>query len=157
VARAHPDWQFAIVGPVLAGAEGDLAALARIPNVTVEGAIAHRDVPATLARFTVGMIPFRKSPLTAGVNPNKLYEYLAAGLPAVATSFSPDIAAEDGVIALADDAVAFAAACRTLSEARHDAARRARLESRAAAIARAHDWGTIAGEFWTQVAAVVGS
>jgi glycosyltransferase involved in cell wall biosynthesis len=152
LAERHPAWQFVLVGPVLAGAEHDVAALAARPNVVVSGAIAHADVPAVLRRFTVGMIPFRRTPLTAGVNPNKLYEYLAAGLPAVATPFSPDVVAQDGLVALADDVDAFAAHCRALSAARCDPARNRAIAERAAATAREHDWDAIARRFWAHVA-----
>jgi hypothetical protein len=37
----------------------------------------------------VCLIPFRSTPLTRGVNPNKLHEYFALGKPVVATDFSP--------------------------------------------------------------------
>ncbi|HEU4365619.1 MAG TPA: glycosyltransferase [Candidatus Krumholzibacteria bacterium] len=153
MARAQPAWRFEIVGPVLGGAEGDLARLAALPNVAVGGAVPHGEVPAVLARFTVGMIPFRRNALTAGVNPNKLYEYLAAGLPVVATPFSRDVEEAPDVIALAGDAASFATACRSLADARRDPARGLVLRSRAAEIARAHDWDTIAGAFWARVVA----
>jgi teichuronic acid biosynthesis glycosyltransferase TuaH len=151
MARSRPDWHFEIVGPVLGGVEHALEELAAHPNVAVSGPVPHAEVPGVLARYTVGMIPFKKNALTAGVNPNKLYEYLAAGLPTVATSFSPDVAAEPGVIALADDAPAFEAACGLLGAARSDPGRLQTMRARAAEIARAHDWNTIAGVFWSHV------
>ncbi|HEX5131727.1 MAG TPA: glycosyltransferase [Candidatus Krumholzibacteria bacterium] len=157
LAAKHPEWQIVLVGPVLAGAESDAAALAAHRNVVLSGAIAHADVPAVLRRFTVGMIPFRHTPLTAGVNPNKLYEYLAAGLPTVATPFSPDVSAQPDVVALADGVEAFSASCRALTEARRDPARRAAVSARAAAIAREHDWDVIARRFWECVAMGAGS
>jgi glycosyltransferase involved in cell wall biosynthesis len=152
MARAHPTWQFVMVGPVLGGVAQQVEGLARLPNVVLGDAIPHDAVPGVLARFTVGMIPFRRNALTAGVNPNKLYEYLAAGLPVVATPFSPDVDAVDGVIALASDADAFATACEALTRARRDPARAAAMQSGAAEIARAHDWDAIAASFWTHVA-----
>ena len=97
------------------------------------------------------MIPFRRTALTAGVNPNKLYEYLAAGLPVVATPFSADVGAVPGVIALAEDAESFAAACAELTDGRRDARRAQAVGERAAEIARAHDWGTIAASFWSHI------
>lgn len=148
---SHPAWQFVIAGPVLAGARAGLASLARHANVAVGGAVAHEEVPALLRRFTVGMIPFRRTALTAGVNPNKLYEYLAAGLPTVATPFSADVAAVPGVIALAEDADSFAAACAELTDGRRDPRRTRAVDERAAEIARAHDWDTIAASFWSHM------
>ena len=40
-----------------------------------------------MARFSAGLIPFRCDALTAGVDPIKYYEYRAAGLPVLSTSF----------------------------------------------------------------------
>jgi len=153
VVEAHADWRFEIVGPVLGGVERQLAALGAHPNVTVGGPVPHADVPGILARFSVGMIPFRRTALTGGVNPNKLYEYLAAGLPVVATPFSPDVGAEPGLIALEDGAAGFAAACALLGGVRHDPLRGVAARARAAEIARRHDWNVIAAAFWAKVAA----
>jgi glycosyltransferase involved in cell wall biosynthesis len=150
LARARPRWQVAIVGPILAGVEAGVARLASLPNVTIEPAVAHDDVPRVLAAFTVGTIPFQRTPLTAGVNPNKLYEYLAAGVPTVATPFSADL--EPGpALALASDADAFVAACETFAAARLDPARGAGLSAGAAAEAAKHDWDAIAADFWRRV------
>jgi hypothetical protein len=42
-------------------------------------------LPDYLARFACAHIPFDRTPLTVHVNPVKLYEYLAGGVPVVAT------------------------------------------------------------------------
>jgi len=151
VARSQPAWDFALVGPVLAGAGPALERLSAAGNVTVRPAVSHDDVPRVLAGFDVGVIPFRSTTLTAGVNPNKLYEYLAAGLPVVSTPFSPDVVAERDIVGLAAGAGAFAAACAAMLAVRRDAVRRAELEARASEIAAAHDWNRIAKEFWALV------
>ncbi|HXV13044.1 MAG TPA: glycosyltransferase [Candidatus Krumholzibacteria bacterium] len=154
-ARARPRWSFDLVGPVIGGVEMDLAALLTLGNVRHRPAVAHERVPEILLDFTVGVIPFRRTPLTAGVNPNKLYEYLAVGLPAVATPFSPETAhyagqADDAdtVVAIANDANELVKACEAFAAARRDPAARARISERAVAIAAAHDWKTIAAQFW---------
>jgi UDP-galactopyranose mutase len=154
-ARARPRWSFDLVGPVLGGVEMDLAALLTLGNVRHQPAVPHEQVPFILLDFTVGMIPFRRTSLTAGVNPNKLYEYLAVGLPTVATPFSPEVehyagspGEDETVVAVGDDANAFVKACETFATARADAPTRARLRQRATAIAGAHDWNTIATQFW---------
>ena len=48
-------------------------------------------IPSYLRHFSAGIIPFKKNELTAAVNPVKLYEYSAAGLPTVSTDFSEDL------------------------------------------------------------------
>ena len=103
-------------------------------------------MPRVLAGFDVGLIPFRLNALTAGVNPNKLYEYLAAGVPVVSTPFSPDVAADVDAVALAPDAAGFVAACERYLSRSDDA--RAHMQARASETAAAHDWSRIAGEFW---------
>jgi glycosyltransferase involved in cell wall biosynthesis len=148
-ARSRPQWRFRLVGPVLGGAGAEVARLAALPNVEVRPGVPHDDVPGVLRGFTVGMIPFRRTRLTAGVNPNKLYEYLAAGLPTVATPFSPEVEAHAGVVSLAPDAGAFVGACEAFLAP--PAGARADTERRALEIAAAHDWDRIATEFWALV------
>jgi len=136
----------------------DLASLLTLGNVRHRPAVAHDRVPEVLLDFTVGMIPFRRNALTAGVNPNKLYEYLAVGLPTAATAFSPEVAHYAGtfgdtsaVVAVADDANGFVKACEAFVNARRDSAASARMRERATAIAAAHDWNTIATQFWSVI------
>ena len=42
-------------------------------------------LPAYLAAMDVGLIPFKQDHVTYHADPIKAYEYLAAGLPVVAT------------------------------------------------------------------------
>lgn len=151
IARERPEWELRLVGPVLPGAGPMVERLARQPNVNVGPAVAHDDVPGVLAEFDIGLIPFRLTPLTAGVNPNKLYEYLASGLPVVSTPFSPEVVAETDLVALANSSQEFVAACEHMLVSRSDEADRARLTARAGEIAAGYDWGRIAEMFWQAV------
>lgn len=69
----------------------------------------HRDVvPGLLRRAGVGLLPHRVDAFTASMDPMKLLEYLAAGLPVVAT---PAVAARDRVtVVAARDTAAWEAA-----------------------------------------------
>ena len=110
VARARPSVSFAVVGPVRPALE---RAVAEAPaNCRYLGAQPYAELPGWLHHADVALIPFRRTRLTAGVDPVKLYEYLAAELPVVATSFSPELqaAAAEGALRLANDPAAFAAA-----------------------------------------------
>jgi glycosyltransferase involved in cell wall biosynthesis len=103
VAAARRDWTFALVGPVGLGDPGtDVSALSAQPNVHLLGSRTQADLPAVLRGSAVGLIPYRSSPLTASIFPMKVYEYLAAGLPVVATGLPalrdvPEIALVEGV------------------------------------------------------------
>ena len=68
-----------------------LSRLRRCPNVHVLGFKPYEKIPQYVSCFAVGLIPFLRNELTAAVNPVKLYEYAAAGIPTVATNFSPDL------------------------------------------------------------------
>jgi glycosyltransferase involved in cell wall biosynthesis len=109
VARARPELSFAFVGPVGPGdPRTDVSALAAEPNVHLLGARAYDELPDVLRGADVGLIPYARNTLTEGIFPMKVYEYLAAGLPVVATPL-PSLDAVDG-IARASDAEGFAEA-----------------------------------------------
>jgi len=97
LADARGDWSFALVGPVgLGDPDTDVSALAARPNVHLLGPRAQTALPEVLRGAAVGLIPYRRSRLTESIFPMKVYEYLAAGLPVVATGL-PALAGVDGV------------------------------------------------------------
>jgi len=79
LARRRPDWQLVLVGP----SNGGLGELRSLPNVHLLGLRPYAQLPAYCKAFDVGLIPFVVNDLTRAVNPIKLREYLAAGLPVV--------------------------------------------------------------------------
>jgi glycosyltransferase involved in cell wall biosynthesis len=124
-ARRLPGWRFALVGPER-GAPGPLAGVRNIHRL---GPRPYDDLPACFAAADAGIVPFRLTPMTHAIHPIKVYEYLAAGLPVVATPMR-ETAALRAPIALASDAAGFAAALETARAAAGggdgDAARSAR-------------------------------
>lgn len=134
LARSRPTWSFALVGPVGPGdPRTDVSALAAEPNVHLLGARAYDRLPDVLRGADAGLIPYARNQLTNGIFPMKVYEYLAAGLPVVATEL-PSIAGVEQV-ATAPDAAGLAA---LLDEAlAHDDPARRAARSRAA---EAHSW-----------------
>jgi O-antigen biosynthesis protein len=80
-ALALPGWRFRLAGRV---EDAGVAALGDLPNVELPGEIPFREVPGFLAGVDAALVPFQDSPLTRAVDPVKLYEALALGLPVVA-------------------------------------------------------------------------
>jgi glycosyltransferase involved in cell wall biosynthesis len=102
LARARPSWSFALIGPVGPGdPRADVSALVAEPNVHLLGARSYRELPAVLRGADAGMIPYAANELTGSIFPMKVYEYLAAGLPVVATPL-PALAGVEEVATAAD-------------------------------------------------------
>ncbi len=86
LARARRDWSLALVGPVgLGDPHTDVSTLAAEPNVHMLGPRPYAELPAVLRAADAGLIPYARNELTESIFPMKVYEYLAAGLPVVAT------------------------------------------------------------------------
>jgi GT2 family glycosyltransferase len=66
-------------------AGADLSPLAGLPNVKLIDEMPYGDLPPFVKAFDVGIIPFKKTPLTDATNPVKVFEMLSAGKPVVAT------------------------------------------------------------------------
>jgi glycosyltransferase involved in cell wall biosynthesis len=81
VARARPDATVLLVGPI----STDVSRLAELDNVRLLGPRPYADVPCFLAAMDVALIPFVNDAVTYHADPIKAYEYLAAGVPVVAT------------------------------------------------------------------------
>ncbi len=86
-ARRHPEWGWVLLGPTL-GSLGELRAAA---NVHLLGQKAYAELPAYYQAWDCALVPFVDSPLTRHVNPTKMLEYAAAGLPILARAL-PDVA-----------------------------------------------------------------
>ncbi len=83
--RARDDILFRLVGD--GSAKSDLmeeAARRRLPNLMFEPSVPKQEIPGLLGSSTAGLMVLRGSALFRfGVSPNKLFDYLAAGLPVV--------------------------------------------------------------------------
>lgn len=103
LARARPDWSFALIGPIgLGDPRTDVSALIGEPNVHMLGARTYAQLPNVLRAADAGLIPYARNELTNSIFPMKVYEYLAAGLPVIATPLPSLEGIED--VATAPDA-----------------------------------------------------
>lgn len=101
LAERRPDWTFLFVGHDPAAAP---RALHRRENVVFTGLLPYDRALRAIARFDVGVIPVRTGAFSHGNSFLKLADYLASGLPVVASDV-PDTAA---AAALAPEAVTVA-------------------------------------------------
>jgi glycosyltransferase involved in cell wall biosynthesis len=134
LARLRPGWSIVLVGPVGAGDPGgDLSALEDAPSIHLIGPRPAGDLPQVLRGADAGLIPYAINDLTRSVFPMKVYEYLAAGLPVLATPL-PALEGVEAIDTVADAEQLVAAAEREFSA---DTPERRRERSAAAA---AHSW-----------------
>lgn len=130
-AEMRPQWTFILVGPDLLEAP-DRARLFGLPNVHYLGARPHSEVLSYVTGFDVCLLPNLITDFTRSLDPLKLYEYLAAGRPVVATpaGIPAELSEHIVTVTTAEDVVH--AAERVLVE---DTS--ARAESRRASVASA--------------------
>ena len=81
-AAIKPEWQFVVIGPVV---KIDPATLPHRPNIHWLGGKSYDQLPAYLAGWNLGIMPFALNELTRFISPTKTPEFLAAGLPVVST------------------------------------------------------------------------
>ncbi|MBI5750175.1 MAG: glycosyltransferase [Nitrospinae bacterium] len=83
IARQKQEWTLLFVGMI--GHSADVSNLKKYKNIIFTGLKKREELPKYLKVMDVCIIPFKINRLTEGVNPLKLYEYLAAGKPVVST------------------------------------------------------------------------
>lgn len=139
-ARANPDASFALIGPVAPGVKKDSVELSQsLSNVCFLGEKTYESLPSYLAAMRVCLIPFKTGPLTSVLNPNKLYEYFAAGKTVVSLRYSEDLAKYEGLMYLVDEQAQF-------GEAVALALREPIEPGRLRKVAAANSWSSKAGE-----------
>jgi glycosyltransferase involved in cell wall biosynthesis len=124
VAKGAPDWQLEFVGKVEYRAPG----LEELPNVTLLPPVPFADLPQVMSGWSAAWIPFQLNSLTEGVNPLKVREYLAAGLPTHCTPL-PEVAPLSDNVLISDDAGAIVGWMEDMLQSDSGEARRVRRES----------------------------
>lgn len=136
ISRALPNGSVVLVGPVTL----DRARL-DAPNVRLLGPRPYAELPAYVQAFDVGIIPYVENDWTRAVDPLKLLEYLAAGVPIVSSPL-PEVMKYAHAVTTAPLGDAFAAAVRDVvrggGKARGETARR---------VASEHSWDRRAERF----------
>jgi glycosyltransferase involved in cell wall biosynthesis len=146
-ATAHlEDVVFVLMGPARPEYLAQLRAVAERAGVSGRvhfvPAVPSADVPAYAAAADVGVIPFPRTSMNHWLSlPNKLFEYLAAGLPVVSVAF-PELERivtgyDVGRVCAPEDLEALAAAVRAVLD---DPAELERLRANAARAAKELTW-----------------
>jgi glycosyltransferase involved in cell wall biosynthesis len=133
-----------LVGPGTPATDDRMAVLAARDGVRWLGPRPYEEVPAYMQALDVGVIPFRAAdPYVQGINPNKVYQYLAAGVPVVTTPVL-DLPQEPPALAFATDPESMRAAVHTALSAppSREACR---------ALARPHDWSHLANRMVAEI------
>ncbi len=137
-------------GPGRSALEAGLRSRGLMDHAVLTGAVAANEVPRLMHRMSVGVAPY-----SAGqpfyFSPLKLYEYMACGLPVVASRIGhlPEVVRDgtDGLLCPPDDSGSLAAALRRLALHPGQAARLG-AAGRARAVAD-HGWDAVVGRILT--------
>lgn len=105
-AKARPEWQFVLIGPVV---KIDPATLPKFDNIHYLGGKDYKELPSYLAGWDVAVIPFAMNESTKFISPTKTPEYLAAGKPVISTPIQDVISpyAENKLVNIASNAKEF--------------------------------------------------
>jgi glycosyltransferase involved in cell wall biosynthesis len=107
MAKVLPNFIFDFYGPITNVHIPDQ--VKGLNNLTFKGVIKHSELPTLFRAYDIGIIPFdtiNYKALVENINPLKLYEYMAAGLPVVSMHW-PEIENIHSKIHLAESAEQF--------------------------------------------------
>ncbi|MDF3077651.1 MAG: glycosyltransferase [Sphingobacteriaceae bacterium] len=112
------------------------------PNIHLTGRLPYSEMPAMIKGFDVAMIPFKKDEVSRTIFPLKLFEYLGAGKPVVATDFNLDL------VDFTYDIVLYCSDAKSFSEAIRNALKEAEMMiGKRVEIAKENTWDKRAAEF----------
>ncbi len=102
-AENNPSWEFRLVGRP----EGEMANYFNgVANIHLLGEMPFERIPDVILEFDAAIIPFKTNELIFSTNPVKLYEYMAAGKPVIATKM-PELRQADSLVYEASSAEEF--------------------------------------------------
>jgi GT2 family glycosyltransferase/glycosyltransferase involved in cell wall biosynthesis len=145
-AEQHPHLKFRLIGHAVPEITSKLAGYS---NIELVGEIEYAKLPEAISNFCVGIIPFKITSLIECVNPVKLYEYFAAGLPVVSSPL-PEVLAATDMVHIASTASEFSASLlRALDETSDTTLTKRRVQW-----AMGHSWVSRASELANQISKI---
>ncbi len=99
------DWEFTFYGPIEQDRDTlkSVNDLSSFENCKFAGELNYDQVPAAIASFTAGIIPYKLNKFNLGTNPNKFFEYSAMGVPCISSRI-PSLQKFSDFIVFADSA-----------------------------------------------------
>lgn len=140
VAKKNQDKSFVFAGPI----EKHLVPkyFFNEPNIYFTGRIPYQQMPNMLKGFDVAIIPFAKNNDSGTVFPLKLFEYLGAGKPVIATDFNMDLKHfTNDLVTYCGNAEEFSSAINNALKTNTEALQKERI-----ALAGRHTWEKRAAE-----------
>lgn len=127
-AKAHPDVQFLMCGPVV---KVDPASLPQGPNLHYPGQQSYADLPRILKGVDVCLMPFALNEATKFISPTKTLEYMATHRPIVSTPIRDVERFYSDIVFLADSPEAFSEQIEAaLNESAAERERKSRREEK---------------------------
>ena len=81
LAKRFPQCSFVLIGRIVVSA----ARLEEFDNVHLLGQVPYSELPLYMRYFDVGLIPYILGDITKAINPLKMMEYYAAGMPVISS------------------------------------------------------------------------
>jgi len=91
VCMRHPDWNLVFVGPIYGDDENttstrrNLCTESRPANLVHLPAVPPEEIPRIMIGLDIGLIPYKPEGANLSINPLKVYQFLATGIPVVAS------------------------------------------------------------------------
>lgn len=99
-----------------------------LSNLHFIGAVPFNELPCYSKNFDVGLIPFKINELTMAVNPLKLLEYFATGIPVVSTAM-PEVAKFGELVYISDNEEEFVQCIEKAINEKNEVLRNKRIET----------------------------
>ena len=150
MADAHPEWQLALVGPVV---KIDPLSLPQRPNIRYFGQRPYSQLPSYLKGWDVCVMPFARNRSTEFISPTKTLEYMAAAKPIASTPIRDVAEPYSEIVYLGENGAGFIQACERALQA--GAGERAERREKALRVLGQTSWDTTASQMRELIAGVL--